>query len=82
MKIQNDKTTNVSQFVDKVRSYTEIKKLTPFIINEFIDYIMVSKKQVINGKSIYPIDIYYNDIGTINALFAEEYEEMFQELLK
>lgn len=54
---QDDKTANVSAFVEKVRRYTEIKELTPAIVNEFIDYITVSKKQVIDGKTIYPIDI-------------------------
>lgn len=78
---QNDKTTNVLEFVEKVRRYTEIKELTPVIVNEFIDYIMVSKKQVIDGKSVYPIGIYYG-IDIINTPSAEEYEEMFQERLK
>ena len=46
--MQDDKTANVSAFIDKVKRYTEIKELTPAIVNEFIDYIMVSKKQVID----------------------------------
>lgn len=79
---QDDRTANVSVFVEKVKYYTEIKELTPAIVNEFIDYIVVSKKQVIDGKTIYPIDIYYNGVGIINAPSAEEYEEMFQERLK
>ena len=54
----------------------------PAIVNEFVDYIMISKKQVINGKTVYPIDIYYNGIGIITTPTAEEYEEMFQERLK
>ncbi len=66
----------MSTFVEKVKWYTKIK------VNEFIDYIMVSKKQVIDGKTVYPIDIYYNGVGIINAPSAEEYEEMFQERLK
>ena len=80
--MQNDKTANVSEFVGKVRSYTEITELTPAIVNEFIDYIMVSKKQVIGGKTVYPIDIYYSGIGIINAPSAEEHEKIFQERLK
>ena len=40
IEMQNDKTANMSEFVEKIRSYTEIKELTPFIINEF-NYIMV-----------------------------------------
>ena len=82
IEMQNDKTTNVSEFVEKVRRYTEIRELTPAIVNEFIDYIMVSKKQMIDGKTIYPIDIYYSGIGIIDAPSAEEYEDMFQERLK
>jgi len=79
---QDDKTENVSAFIQKVKRYTEIKELTPAIVNEFIDHILVSKKQVIDGKTVYPIDIYYNGVGIINAPSAEEYEEMFQERLK
>lgn len=71
---QDDKTANVSAFVEKVRRYTEIKELTPAVVNEFIDHIMVSKKQVIDGKTVYPIDIYYNGVGIIDAPSAEEYE--------
>ncbi len=65
-----------------MKRYTEIKELTPAIVNEFIDYIMVSKKQVIDGKTAYPIDIYYNGVCIITAPSAEEYEKMFQERLK
>lgn len=79
---QDDKMSNVLAFVEKVKRYTEIKELTPAIVNEFIDYIMVSKKQVIDGKTVYPIDLYYNGVGIIAAPSAEEYEKMFQERLK
>ena len=33
-------------------------------------------------KMVYSIDIYYNDVGIINAPSAEENEEIFQERLK
>lgn len=82
IEMQNDKAANVSEFVAEVRRYTEIKELMLAIVSEFIDYIMVSKKQMIDGRTVYPIDIYYSGIGIINAPSAEEYEEMFQERLK
>ena len=41
---------------------------------------VVSKKQVIDGKTVYPIDIY--GVGIITSPSAEEYDEMFQERLK
>ena len=52
---QDDKTENVSAFIQKVKRYTEIKELTPAIVNKFINYILVSKKQVIDGKTVYPL---------------------------
>ena len=79
---QDDKTANISVFVEKAKKFTAIKELTPAIIHEFIDYIMISSKQVIDGKTVYPIDIYYNGVGILNVPTAEELEEMFQERLK
>lgn len=32
--MQNDKAANVPEFIEKVRRYTEIKELTPAIVNE------------------------------------------------
>lgn len=75
---QNNETANIAAFVERAKRYTAIKELTPFIVNEFISEIVISKKQVVDGKTVYPIDIYYNGMGIIEAPTAEEYEEMFQ----
>ena len=82
MEKQDSKTANIAAFVERAKRYTEIQELTPSIVNEFISEIVVSKKQVIHGKRVYPIDIYYNGVGIIQTPSAEEYEEMFQERLK
>ena len=79
---QDDKTANISTFVEKSKKFTAIKELTPSIVHEFIDYIIVSSKQVIDGKTVYPIDIYYNGVGILNVPTAEELEEMFEERRK
>lgn len=79
---QDDKTANISVFVEKAKKFTAIKELTPAIIHEFIAYIMISSKQVIDGKTVYPIDIYYNGVGILNVPTAEELEEMSQERRK
>ena len=62
---QNSETANIAAFVERAKRYTEVKELTPFIVNEFISEIVVSKKQVVDGKAVYPIDIYYNGMGII-----------------
>ena len=67
IEVQDDNTANVPAFIDTVKRYTEIKELTPAIVNEFIDYIMVSAKQIIARKTVYLIDIYYNGVMIINA---------------
>lgn len=79
---QDSDTANIAAFVERAKRYTEIRELTPSIVNEFISEIVVSRKQVVDGKKVYPIDIYYNGVGIIEAPTAEEYEEMFQERLK
>ena len=79
---QDNEAANTAAFVERTKRYTEIKELTPAIVNEFISEIVVSQKQTVNGKTVYPIDIYYNGVGIIQTPTAEEYEEMFQERLK
>lgn len=79
---QDSDTANIAAFVERAKRYTEIKELTPSIVNELISEIVVSRKQVIDGKTVYPIDIYYNGVGIIEAPTAEQYEEMFQKRLK
>lgn len=79
---QDNEAANIAVFVERTKRYTEIKELTPAIVNKFISEIVVSQKQTVNGKTVYPIDIYYNGVGIIQTPTAEEYEEMFQERLK
>ena len=40
----------ITSFVDKIKKYTEIKEITPEIINELIDKILVHQQTKIDGK--------------------------------
>ena len=40
----------ITSFVDKVKKYTEIKELTPEIINELIDKILIHQQTKVDGK--------------------------------
>lgn len=73
----------ITSFVDKVKKYTEIKELTPEIINELIDKILVHQQTKVNGKKYQQIDIYYSGVGII-SISANEYdfEKEFQNILK
>ena len=41
---------NLTTFIDKVKNYTEVKELTPEIVNELIDKIYVYQQTKLNGK--------------------------------
>lgn len=74
---------DLTTFIDKVKKYTEIKELTPEIINELIDKILVSQQTKLNGKKFQQIDIYYTGVGIISIPVNEyELEEAFQQSIK
>ena len=53
------KTANAEQFVKIVRKYTKITELTPEIMHEFIEKIVVHEPEKIDGKRTQRIEIFY-----------------------
>ncbi len=68
------KTTDLTQFISNVRKYTEITELTPEILNELIEKILVHQTEKVNGKKVQEIDIYYRGVGIIS--FPVSLEDM------
>ena len=60
------KETNLTQFISNVKKYTEITELTPEILNELIEKIIIHQTKKINGKKVQEIDIYYRGVGIIS----------------
>ena len=60
------KDTDITQFISNVKKYTEITELTPEILNELIEKILVHQTEKINGKKVQEIDIYYRGVGIIS----------------
>lgn len=60
-----NKQTDISSFVSTVKSYTEITELTPALLAEFIDKILVHSAEIVDGKRIVKVDIYFKGIGNI-----------------
>ena len=60
------KATDLTQFTSNVKKYTEITKLTPEILNELIEKILVHQSETIDGKKVQEIDIYYRGVGIIS----------------
>ena len=74
---------NLTTFIDKVKKYTEIKELTPEIVNELIDKIYVYQQTKLNGKKYQQIEIYYAGVGIIGIPLNEyELENAFQQSIK
>ena len=74
---------DLTAFIDKVKKYTEIKELTPEIVNELIDKIYVYQQTKLNGKKYQQIDIYYVGVGIIGIPLNEyELENAFQQSIK
>ena len=55
--------TNVNGFVDAVRKYTRVKKLTAPMLKELIEKIVVHQAEKVDGVQVQNIDIYYRCIG-------------------
>ena len=59
----------------------ELKALTPELIHEFVDRIVVYAPKTIDGKHVQLLDIYYSGVGILHELPPEEMEEAFQQHL-
>ena len=61
----NCKTTSTEKFVEAVRKYTRVKKLTTRMVTELIEHIEVHHTEKIDGVKTQKLVIYYNCIGSI-----------------
>jgi hypothetical protein len=60
--------TNVAQFIDKAKRYSDITELTPEILHLFIEKIVVGEKsQKYSRTAEQDIWIYYRDIGLLDT---------------
>lgn len=51
------------RFIERARQVTRLTELTPEIVHEFIEKIVVSKPEKLDGKRHQTVDIHYNTIG-------------------
>ena len=72
-----DKAADLQRFIERARQVTQLRELTPEIVHEFIDKIVVSKPEKIDGKRHQRVDIYYNTIGLWTAPEPETLEQEY-----
>lgn len=75
-------TTDLQRFIDKAKRVTRLTELTPEIVHEFVDRIIVHRPEQIDGKRTQKVDIVYNGVGIIREPSPEEMEEYFQEHIR
>ena len=65
---EEQKSANVERFLSVVERYTEIPELTPCILHEFVEKIVVHAASDPKGKNrTQEIDIYYKGIGALEV---------------
>ena len=78
LEAETDKTESLQRFIQKVKQITELKALTPELIHEFVEKIVVYAPRYLDGKRVQLLDIYYSGVGILHELNPEEMEEAFQ----
>lgn len=76
----DEDTDRTEEFLALVHKYTDITELTPVIINEFVDKILVHKAEKIDCERVMEIEIYLNFIGKVELPAQELTEEELAEI--
>lgn len=63
---------NVGAFLERVHKYSEIKELTPEILNEFVDKVVVHHREQIDSQTVQKLEIYYKMVGKVEIPFISK----------
>ena len=72
----------LERFVAKAKQITDLQTLTPELVHEFIEKIVVYAPKYLEGKRYQLIDVYFYGIGLIKELTPEEMEAEMQRQIK
>ena len=70
---------NTERFISIVRRYTEINALTPTILHDFIEKIIIHAPDKSSGKRKQKVEIHYNAIGIIDVPTEDEIAQFLRE---
>ena len=69
-------------FLETIRKCTDIKELTPALVNRLIQRIEVHKSEKVDGRKRVKLDIYFTAVGLIDIPDENEIREMIEEIQK
>ena len=61
------KKTDVGKIVAIVKKYSHITELSPQILNELVDKVIVHQAEKVDGKRRQDIEVYFNGVGQISS---------------
>jgi len=65
---QEAKAVSVDKFLALVRKYTDIQELTPGLLREFVERIVVHNAVKVNGQREQEVVIHYNFVGAVGEM--------------
>ena len=65
LSVCKQKVRSATAFADLVEQYTDISEITVELLHTLVDKIVVHEKEVVDGKIIMRVDIYYRFIGKV-----------------
>ena len=71
---------DMKRFLETIRECTDLKELTPAIVNTLIKRIEVHNSIVVDGVKRVPIDIHFTAVGLISLPNEEELLELIEEI--
>ena len=69
-------------FLETIRRCTDIKELTPEIVNRLIQRIEVHKSEKVDGRKRVKLDVYFTAAGHIDIPDEKELRELMDEIRK
>ena len=73
MEASEAQAVNIKSFLKIVKKYTEPTELTPALLHEFVEKVVVHAPDKSSGHRVQRIDVHYNFIGEID--FSPEYSQ-------
>ena len=67
-------------FLETIRKCTDIKELTPALVNRLIQRIEVQKSENVDGRKRVKLDVYFTAAGLIDIPDEKELREMMEEI--
>jgi len=71
IEIFNTDSNRADRFIEIAHRYTDFSELTPSMINEFIEKIVVHEAEKIDGERCQQVDVYLNFVGQIDLPVVE-----------